>query len=148
MFKQLDAPEITFRAEFDKRGRDRVVPIPEALAEELRSFRVKLGELGAGWLFPCADKDDHWPREILGELYARAEQHAKLQHVKGARFHAFQRKWATERKNMQLVDVMATGGWKDAATLYTCYQQATVDGMLEVMNTPVKLRDRKVSKQG
>src|SRR2546422_729311 len=27
----FDPPEIKFRAEFDKRGRDRVVPIPEAL---------------------------------------------------------------------------------------------------------------------
>ena len=144
---RFDPPEITFRAEFDKRGRDRVVPVPEGFAEELRSFQVKLVEVGAGWLFPCADKDDHWPREILGELYDRAERHAKLPHVKGARFHAFRRKWATERKNMPLVDVMAAGGWKDAATLYNCYQQATPDGMLAVMSTPVKLRDRKVSKQ-
>src|SRR2546423_7189639 len=56
-----DPPEITFRAEFDKRGRDRVVPIPEALAEELRSFKVTLAAVGDGWLFPCAEKDAHWP---------------------------------------------------------------------------------------
>jgi len=37
------------------------------------------------------------------------------------------------------------GGWKDAQTLHSCYQLATPDGMLEVMSTPVKLRDRKVS---
>ena len=46
---------------------------------------------------------------------------------------------------MSLVDVMAAGGWRDAQTLHRCYQLATTDGMLEVMSTPVKLRDRKVS---
>ncbi len=54
----LEPPEIKFRAEFDKRGRDRVVPIPEALADELRGFKVKFAAVGDGWLFPCADKDE------------------------------------------------------------------------------------------
>ena len=142
-----DPPEIKFRAAFDKRGRDRVVPIPEALAEELRGFKVKFAAVGDGWLFPCADKDDHWPREIFGELDDRVERHAELPHLKGGRFHPFRRKWATERKNMSLVDVMAAGGWRDAQTLHSCYQLATTDGMLEVMSTPVKLRDRKVSER-
>lgn len=142
-----DPPEITFLAEFDKRGRDRTVPIPEALAEELRGFKVKLAAVGDGWLFPCADKDEPWPREIFGELHDRAERHAELTHLKGGRFHAYRRKWATERKHMPLVDVMGAGGWKDAQTYTTCYAQATEAGMLEVMSTPVKLRDRKVSGQ-
>src|SRR5260370_37581632 len=73
----FDPPEIKFRAEFDKRSRDRVVPIPEALAEELRGFKVKFAALGDGWLFPCAEKDDHWPREIFGELYDRAKQRSR-----------------------------------------------------------------------
>ncbi len=141
----FDPPEIKFRAEFDKRGRDRVVPIPEALAEELRDFKVKLAAVGDGWLFPCAEKDDHWPREVFGELFSRVERHAGLPHLKGGQFHPFRRKWATERKNMPTVDVMAAGGWKDTQTLQNCYQFATPDGMLEVMSTPVKLRDRKVS---
>ncbi len=143
----FDPPEIMFRAEFDKRGRDRVVPIPEALAEELRSFKVKFAVVGDAWLFPRAESDDHWPREIFGELYDRVERHARLPHEKGGRFHPFRRKWATERKNMSLVDVMAAGGWRDTQTLQSCYQFATPDGMLEVMSTPVKLRDRKVSTQ-
>ena len=140
----FEPPEIRFRAEFDKRGRDRVVPIPEGLAEELRVFKLKFATVGDAWLFPCAEKDDHWPREIFGELYDRVERHAGLPHLKGGRFHPFRRKWATERKNMSLVDVMAAGGWRDAQTLHSCYQLATTDGMLEVMSTPVKLRDREV----
>src|SRR5438309_1910234 len=129
----FDPPEIKFRAEFDKRGRDRVVPIPEALAEELRGFKVKFAVAGEGWLFPCVNKDDHWPREIFGGLYARVERHAGLPHMKGGQVHPFRRKCATERKNMSLVDVMAAGGWRDAQTLHSCYQLATPDGMPEVM---------------
>lgn len=140
---RLDPPEITFRAEFDKRGRDRTVPLPEALAEELRIFKVKLAAVGDGWLFPCTDKDEPWPRDIFGELHDRAERHSGVPHLKGGRFHAYRRKWATERKHLPLVDVMGAGGWKDAQVYMTCYAQATEAGMLEVMSTPVKLRDRK-----
>src|SRR5262249_20071862 len=139
----FNPPEITFRAEFDKRGRDRTVPIPDSLAEELRGLKVKLAAVGNGWLFPCADKDVHWPREIFGELHARAERHAEVPHLKGGRFHPYRRKWATERKHLPLVDVMGAGGWNDAQTYMTSYAQATEAGMLDVMSTPVKLRDRK-----
>jgi hypothetical protein len=54
---------------------------------------------------------------------------------------------ASYLKKLSLVDVMAAGGWRDAQTLHSCYQLATTDGMLEVMSTPVKLRDRKVGSQ-
>src|SRR5947209_3573274 len=72
------SPRSSSGAEFDKWGPDRAVPIPEALAEEHRGFKVKFATVGDGWLFQCADKDDHWPREIFGELYDRVEQHARV----------------------------------------------------------------------
>ena len=78
-------------------------------------------------------------------MYDGVERQAGLPHMKGGRFHPFRRKWATERKKMALADVMAACGWKDAQTLQNCYQFATPEGMLEVMSTPVKLRDRRVS---
>jgi hypothetical protein len=42
-------------------------------------------------------------------------------------------KWATERKDLPLVDVKATGGWRDTNTLLTCYQQTDEASMLRVM---------------
>src|SRR5256712_6455554 len=138
----FDPPEIKFRAEFDKRGRDRVVPIPEALAEELRSFKVKFAAVGDGGLFPCAQKDDHWPREGFGEVFSRVQRDAGLPQLKGGQIHPRSRQWATERKNMSLVDVMAAGGGRDAQTLHSCYQLATTGGMLEVVSTPLKVRGR------
>src|SRR2546429_8209847 len=56
----FDPPEIKFRAEFDKRGCDRVVPIPEGLAEELRDFKVKLAAGGRRWAVPVPRKERYW----------------------------------------------------------------------------------------
>ena len=47
-------------------------------------------------------------------------------------------KWATERKSLPIAHVKAAGGWKDTATLLTCYQHADDEGMLKVMASPVK----------
>ena len=133
-------PRVRWRAEFDKKGRERLVPIPESLVQELRRFQVQLGGIGDGWLFPCADGSGPWPREIFGEQLLVAEQKAGLEHLKGGAWHSFRRKWATERKDLPLVDVKATGGWRDTNTLLTCYQQTDEASMLRVMEAPRKLR--------
>jgi len=93
-----------------------------------------------GWLFPCADGSGPWPREIFGEQLLVAEEKAGLEHQKGGTWHPFRRKWATERKDLPLVDVKATGGWRDTNTLLTCYQQTDEASMLRVMEAPRKLR--------
>ncbi|MBI4502807.1 MAG: tyrosine-type recombinase/integrase [Gemmatimonadetes bacterium] len=143
---EFDPPAIRWRAGFDKRGRESVVPIPEHLAEEVRTFKVRLGVIGDGWLFPSRSRDEPWPRDIFGELLDRAEAQAKVGKLAGGRWHAYRRKWATERKDMPLVDVKAAGGWRDTQTLLTCYQQADEETMLRVMASPVKLMSRKTSK--
>ncbi|HEU6451183.1 MAG TPA: site-specific integrase [Gemmatimonadaceae bacterium] len=148
---KLGAPSITWRAEFDKRRREQEIPIPTELAEELRSFRARLGAFGGGWLFPQLTKDRPWDRKVFDRLLREAEGAAKtpdgepLEPLKGGLWHAYRRKWATERKHLPAVDVMAAGGWKSRQTMETCYQQATDAGVLEVMASPVKLRERKAS---
>lgn len=132
-------PRIHWRAEFDKRGRDRVVPITDGLAEELLGFQRRLGAIGEGWLFPTRNGERPWRRELFAQKLLVAEQHAGLEHLKGGVWHPFRRKWATERKNLPMVDVMAVGGWKDAATLLTCYQHTDEQSMLTVMAAPNKL---------
>ena len=85
------------------------------------------------WLWP-------WPRDIFREQLLVAEEKAGLEHLKGGAWHPFRRKWATERKDLPLVDVKATGGWRDTNTLLTCYQQTDEASMLRVMEAPRKLR--------
>ena len=144
----LDPPSICWRAEFDKKGRERVVPLPDALAAELRAFAVRLGVVGDGWLFPRAEHDAPWPRELFDQLLRRADREAGVPRLAGGMWHPYRRKWATERKHMSLVDVKAAGGWRDTQTLLTSYQQADDATMLEVMASPVKLRDRKTVQKG
>jgi len=139
----FDPASIRFRAEFDKRGRERVVPIPDPLAEDLRRFRVRLGAVADDWLFPCARRDEPWPREMFGALLSHADRQAGLPRVPHAGWHSYRRKWATERGDMPLKALMVAGGWKDTHTLVTCYQHPSEAALLEVMAHPMKLRERK-----
>lgn len=142
-----DPPSIRWRPEFDKKGRERVVPLPEALAAELRAFKIRLSVVGDGWLFPRAECDEPWPRELFDQLLRRAEREAQVPKLDHGLWHPYRRKWATERKDKPLVDVKQAGGWRDTQTLLTSYQQADEATMLEVMASPVKLRDRKAASQ-
>jgi integrase len=54
-------PRIRWRAEFDKKGRERLVPIPESLLQELRRFQAQLGGIGDGWLFLLRSLDEPRP---------------------------------------------------------------------------------------
>jgi len=143
-----DPASICFRAEFDKRGRERVVPIPDPLAEELRRLRVRLGAVADDWLFPCARSDEPWPREMFGALLSQADRQGGLPRVPHGGWHSYRRKWATERGDMPLKALMVAGGWKDTQTLVTCYQHPSEAALLEVMAHPMKLRERKTGSHG
>lgn len=47
--------------------------------------------------------------------------------MEGSSWHAYRRGWATARKHLPDVDIAAAGGWKNAITLKTVYQQADED---------------------
>ena len=80
------------------------------LVEEVRHFRWTLAAVG-GWMFP-AEQD---PR-IAADRYAfdtwlrKAEAKAELPKLVGGLWHAYRRKWATERKALPLPDVAEAGG--------------------------------------
>ncbi len=57
----------------------------------------------------------------------------------GSLWHAYRRKWATERKHLPDVDVAAAGGWTDTATLKLAYQQADEATMYRVVSEPYQL---------
>ena len=60
---------------------------------------------------------------------------------KGSLWHAYRRKWATERKHLPDVDVAAAGGWTETSSLKRCYQQADEATMLEVVLGGGQLRE-------
>jgi integrase len=116
--------------------------VSEELTEALRNHLERLPDDSGAWLFP-SDRDSsaaitRWTMDkYLREAYLRA----RLEPFPGTLWHAFRRKWATERKNMPLNDVAAAGGWKDVRTLLKSYQKAD-SATLErvVLNAPKLMR--------
>ena len=132
---------IRWRAEFDKKGKEWVIPMPDSLAEELKQFRMRFGAI-TGWIFAGERKfDQPMDRHLFDKWLHVAERKAKLPKLEGGLWHPYRRKWATERKHHSLKDVAAAGGWKDTETLLTCYQQPDADTLLAVMSEPKKMRD-------
>lgn len=138
----LSRRSIRWRAVHDKMRREWIIPIPEQLAGELQSFRVSLGAI-AGLIF-ASPKNPEQPldRSVFVHALPHAERVAGLEKLDGSCWHAYRRKWATERKHLPVKDVAAAGGWKDTQTLLTCYQQADEHTLLEVMSCPKKLTER------
>ncbi len=80
----------------------------------------------------------------LADLWLRkAEKLAGLEPQRGSLWHAYRRKWATERKHLPDVDVAAAGGWANTVSLKTAYQQADDETILAVVLGGGELRERK-----
>jgi hypothetical protein len=71
----------------------------------------------------------------------QAEELAKLEPQKGSLWHAYWRKWATERKHLPDVDVAAAGGCKETWSLKRAYQEADQATMLRVVLETGELRE-------
>ena len=136
----LNRSTVRWRAETDKKGKEWVIPMPAPLAEELKTFRLKMGGAFGGLIFPSAsDPTTPITRDSFGHLLAAAERKAKLPKLDGSLWHAYRRAWATSRKGLPVVDVAAAGGWSDIGTLMKCYQQADDVTLLEVMSHSKKI---------
>jgi integrase len=105
-----DPPSILWRAEFDKRRREQRVPIPESLATYIRSTRARLAAVGDHWVFKQAYKDAPWAPAQCQDFLRQAEAAAGVEKLDGGLWHAYRRKWATERKELPLKDVAAARG--------------------------------------
>ena len=136
----LNRGTIRWRAENDKKGKEWIIPIPSELVEELRAFRLNLGGVFGGLIFPTAsDPSRAISRDAFGHWLAAAETKANLPKLDGSLWHAYRRAWATSRKDLPVVDVAAAGGWNDIGTLMKCYQQADDVTLLEVMSHSKKI---------
>lgn len=136
-----EQPTIRWRAEADKKGYEAVVPMSAELANELRNFRRSLGAV-AGWVFARkSDRSEPMDRHLFNKWLVVAEKEAGLPKLKGALWHAYRRKWATERKHHPLKDVAEAGGWRDTEALLTCYQRPDSETLLAVVSELRKVRE-------
>src|SRR6266850_3193361 len=75
-------------------------------------------------------------RHLLDSLLRRAATLGKVKLEKGGLWHSLRRKWATERKGYPVKDVAAAGGWRDAETMLTSYQQVDAKTIKQVVLHP------------
>jgi integrase len=142
---RLDEPPhgaIRWPAATDKMGQESTVLVSPAVRRALdRIVRDRPG-LGSAPLFPSpGDAAKPTTRHLADKWLRKAEGLAGLEPQRGSLWHAYRRKWATERKHHPDVDVAAAGGWKSVQTLKTAYQQADRETMLRVVLEPEELRE-------
>jgi integrase len=135
---------IRWPASTDKMGRETLVPISPGVREALdRVLRERPG-IGQAPLFPSPDDPQKAMSRHLADKWLReAEGLASLTPQEGSLWHAYRRKWATERKHLSDVDVAAAGGWKTVETMKSAYQQADAGTMLLVVLEASELREAK-----
>jgi integrase len=138
------------RPEIDKEGSGGWVPMSKDVRAAIDSVLAINPAIGEWPLFPApraktgedpAAMPKSWTRHHARKLLERAEKNAELDGLDGSQFHAYRRKWATERKHHSTQDVMAAGGWRDARSLQTAYQHADAATILAVVTEERKLRD-------
>jgi integrase len=135
---------IRWPASTDKTGREALVAVSPSVEKALQRILKERPGIGSAPLVPSRD-DPQKPisRHLADAWLRKAEKLAALETQEGSLWHAYRRKWATERKHMPDVDVAAAGGWKTVQTLKTAYQQADAETMLEVVLGAGALREAK-----
>ena len=133
---------IRWRADTDKQGRESTIPMdPQARRAIDRVLSDRPG-LGRAPLFPKpADVESPVTRHLADKWLRRAEVLAGLEPQKGSLWHAYRRKWVTERKHHPVQDVARAGGWKSHAVVQDVYTQSDPATMLRVVLEAAELRE-------
>ena len=119
-----DRRTVRWQAISDKIGFEHSTPLTDAAIVALTGQRRRAAAIGDAWVFPSdEDPSQARPRITFGKWWYTAEKLAKLERTKGRGYHSLRRQFATEMKDTPLKDLAYLGGWKDAGTLLTCYQQ-------------------------
>jgi integrase len=135
---------IRWPADTDKGGRETTVPIGPDVRKAVNRVLAERPGLGSAPLFP-KPSDPFAPitSHLASKWLRKGEELAGVEPQQGSLWHAYRRKWATERKHLPDVDVAAAGGWKETTSLKRAYQQADSETMLSVVLGAGELREAK-----
>jgi integrase len=140
--KRLPFGALRWRAETDKKRRERLAPLNREAQAALRGLLERRPGIGDHPMFPGPRRADKpLSRHVADHWLRRAEALAELPPLDGSAWHAYRRAWATARKHLPAVDVAEAGGWASVATLQTCYQRADMGTMLTVVTAPAEVRE-------
>lgn len=112
-----------WRGENDKIAYDHSTPLTAAAVEALEGARRARPAIGDAWIF-ADDAGQLIDRHRFNDWWQRATALAELPAVERRGWHSLRRSFATDLKDTPLRDLCQLGGWKSAATVLTCYQQA------------------------
>lgn len=127
---------IRWGAATDKLGFEAVTPIGRETRAALDAYLSTLASVGDAPLFPSAvDPSRAIGKEIAGYWLRKAEKRAKLEHLERGGYHAFRRAWASERRHLPAVDVMAAGGWRSLEVMRESYMHADAETVLSVVES-------------
>jgi integrase len=143
--KTKEAPYggIVWPGDSDKTDTEYVAPLSPAAREAINSILRDRG-IGGTYLFPKpTDPNKPIDKDYANALLKRAETLANLPHLQHGGYHAYRRKWGTERKHLPDADVMAAGGWSDPRSLKEAYQHADPQTTLNVVLNRKELREVK-----
>jgi hypothetical protein len=129
-----------FRAPQGRKGRRRPKGWSRWHARDLHERAQRAA--GYGYSCPKCETDlGNEQRECPNEECGHVDRLPRDSAKKLLGFHAYRRKWATERKHLPAKDVAAAGGWLDTRSLEQCYQQVDEATLLQVVSEPRKLRE-------
>lgn len=129
---------IVWRADTDKLGIESVIPMTAEIRAIMDECLDRVG--GEGFLFPAPSDRSRPVGTYLATKWLRdAERLAGLQTQDGSSFHAFRRKFVTERKHLPVKDVSHAAGWKGPRTVIEIYQQPDEATQLRVLSEPRRL---------
>ena len=132
---------ICWPADTDKMERETNAPLSQIARRAIdRVLRERPG-IGDAYLFPNRnDASQPISRHRAARWLRRAEKLAEVEPLQGSLWHAYRRKWATERKHLPDTDVAEAGGWKTIDTMRLAYQHADPETMFTVVTEPRRLR--------
>lgn len=124
----LAAGDVVWRAESDKTRRTDVRPLPRDVVEQLRALREEFPDK-RGYIF-----GDPYNRHWFHDWLVAAEEEANLEKLEGSTWHAYRRRWASDRAALSLKGVMEYGGWKDMRTVLG-YMHLDREQLLSIVET-------------
>ena len=133
---------IHWPGETDKMGHETLAPLSQIARSAIDCVLRERPGIGDAYLFP-SPKDPSKPisRHLAAKWLRKAEKLAGVEPLQGSLWHAYRRKWVTERKHYPDVDVAAAGGWKTPETMKLAYQHADAETMVTVVTEPRRLRE-------
>jgi integrase len=121
---------IRWRGGQDKIRFEHETPLTPAASEALQDAQRRSRGIGDTRVFPSpTDGENAVSRHLLRDWWQRLEQLAGLDPEPRRGWYSLRRKFATELKDVPLVDLCAPGGWEEPQTVLRCYQRPDAETM-------------------